>query len=40
MALLFEKEQDTINTLTLAALVILIISPTALFEISFQLSEI
>jgi competence protein ComEC len=38
MALLFEKERDTINTLTLAALVILIISPTALFEISFQLS--
>lgn len=38
MALLFEKEQDTINTLTLAALVILIISPTALFTISFQLS--
>jgi competence protein ComEC len=38
MALLFEKEQDTINTLALAALVILIISPTALFEISFQLS--
>ena len=38
MALVFEKEQDSINTLTLAALVILIISPTALFEISFQLS--
>ncbi len=38
MALLFERERDTINTLTLAALVILIISPTALFEISFQLS--
>ncbi|MBW2331283.1 MAG: DNA internalization-related competence protein ComEC/Rec2 [Deltaproteobacteria bacterium] len=38
MALLFERERDTINTLTLAALVILIICPTALFEISFQLS--
>ncbi len=38
VALLFEQERDTINTLTLAALVILIISPTALFEISFQLS--
>jgi competence protein ComEC len=38
IALLFEREQDTINTLALAALVILIISPTALFEISFQLS--
>ena len=38
MALLFERERDTINTLALAALVILIISPTALFEISFQLS--
>jgi competence protein ComEC len=38
MALLFERERDTINTLALAALVILIINPTALFEISFQLS--
>jgi len=38
IALLFEKERDAINTLTLAALVILIISPAALFEISFQLS--
>jgi competence protein ComEC len=38
MALLFERERDTINTLSLAALVILIVSPTALFEISFQLS--
>ncbi len=38
LALLFERERDTINTLALAALVILIISPTALFEISFQLS--
>ncbi len=38
MALLFERERDTINTLALAALVILIMNPTALFEISFQLS--
>jgi competence protein ComEC len=38
IALLFEQERDAINTLALAALVILIISPTALFEISFQLS--
>jgi competence protein ComEC len=38
MALLFERERDTINTLAVAALVILIINPTALFEISFQLS--
>lgn len=38
MALVFEKERDNTNTLALAALVILIISPTALFEISFQLS--
>lgn len=38
MALLLEQERDAINTLALAALVILIINPTALFEISFQLS--
>jgi competence protein ComEC len=38
LALLFEREQDSINTLAVAAMVILIISPTALFEISFQLS--
>ncbi len=38
MALLCERERDTINTLAVAALVILIINPTALFEISFQLS--
>jgi competence protein ComEC len=38
VALLFEQERDSINTLALAALVILIISPTALFAISFQLS--
>jgi competence protein ComEC len=38
MALLFERERDTINTLAVAALVILIVSPTALFAASFQLS--
>ncbi|NVM57172.1 MAG: DNA internalization-related competence protein ComEC/Rec2 [Desulfobacterales bacterium] len=38
VALLFEQEHDTINTLAVAALAILIISPTALFAISFQLS--
>ncbi len=38
LALLFERERDTMNTLAVAALVILIINPTALFEISFQLS--
>jgi len=37
-ALLFERERDTINTLALSALVILIIDPTALFAVSFQLS--
>ena len=38
IALLLEREHDPVNTLAVAALVILIISPTALFEISFQLS--
>ncbi|NVM21260.1 MAG: DNA internalization-related competence protein ComEC/Rec2 [Desulfobacterales bacterium] len=38
VALVFEQEHDNINTLAVAALAILIISPTALFEISFQLS--
>ncbi|MDY6952991.1 MAG: ComEC/Rec2 family competence protein, partial [Thermodesulfobacteriota bacterium] len=38
LALLFEREHDSMNTLAVAALVILIITPTALFEISFQLS--
>ena len=37
-SLLFERERDTINTLVLAGLVILIISPTSLLEVSFQLS--
>ena len=38
LAIIFEREDDKTNTLALAALVILIITPTALFEISFQLS--
>ena len=38
LALLFEREHDSINTLAVAAMVILIFTPTALFEISFQLS--
>ncbi|MGD8442026.1 MAG: ComEC/Rec2 family competence protein [Desulfobacterales bacterium] len=35
---LFEREQDPLNTLSLAALVILIVDPPSLFSISFQLS--
>ncbi len=38
LAIIFEREDNRINTLALAALIILIITPTALFEISFQLS--
>jgi competence protein ComEC len=38
MGLLFERERDSINTLAIAALVILIVRPPALFTISFQLS--
>jgi len=38
IAFLFEREHDSINTLAVAAMIILIISPTALFQISFQLS--
>ncbi len=38
LAIVFEREDDKTNTLAFAALVILIINPTALFEISFQLS--
>jgi competence protein ComEC len=38
MGMLLEREHDTINTLAVAALVILIMNPTALFAISFQLS--
>lgn len=38
MALLVEREPDLLNTLALAALVILCVQPAALFSISFQLS--
>jgi competence protein ComEC len=38
IALIFGRQRDLYNTLALAGLVILIISPTALFDISFQLS--
>ena len=38
MTFLFERERDTINTLALAAFIILILFPPALFSISFQLS--
>lgn len=37
-SLLLERESDPINSLTLAALVILALSPAALFDLSFQLS--
>ena len=40
MTFLCAKEQDSLNTLALAALVILIIDPPSLFSISFQLSFI
>ncbi len=38
IALIFGRQKDSLNTLALAGLVILIISPEALFDISFQLS--
>lgn len=38
LAILFGRERDLVNTLALAALVILIFSPLALFDVSFQLS--
>jgi competence protein ComEC len=38
MTFLFERERDTMNTLALAAFIILIWFPPALFSISFQLS--
>ena len=38
VAFLLAKEQDSVNTLALAALVILIADPPSLFSISFQLS--
>ena len=37
-AFIFEKQHDPINTLALAAMIILIIFPPSLFSISFQLS--
>jgi len=38
VAFLIEQEQDLFNTLAVAALIILIINPPALFSVSFQLS--
>ncbi len=38
LTFLFEREQDPINTLALAALMILVADPPSLFSISFQLS--
>jgi competence protein ComEC len=38
MTFLLAKEQDSLNTLALAALVILVVDPPSLFSISFQLS--
>lgn len=38
LTFLFEREQDPLNTLSLAALMILIADPPSLFDISFQLS--
>jgi competence protein ComEC len=38
MTFLFKRDQDLINTLALAAMLILIIYPPSLFSISFQLS--
>ena len=35
---LFERDQDVLNTLAVAALLILVVFPPALFSISFQLS--
>jgi competence protein ComEC len=38
MTFIFQREQDSLNTLALAALVILVADPPSLFSISFQLS--
>ncbi len=38
LTFLFEREQDSLNTLALAALFILVADPPALFAVSFQLS--
>ncbi|MCK4469998.1 MAG: ComEC/Rec2 family competence protein, partial [Desulfobacterales bacterium] len=40
MTFLFEREQDPMNTLAMAAMVILVAYPPSLFSISFQLSFI
>ncbi|MCK4466781.1 MAG: DNA internalization-related competence protein ComEC/Rec2, partial [Desulfobacterales bacterium] len=40
MTFLFEREQDPMNTLAIAAMIILVASPPSLFSISFQLSFI
>ncbi|NQT10995.1 MAG: DNA internalization-related competence protein ComEC/Rec2 [Desulfobacteraceae bacterium] len=40
MTFLFEREQDPMNTLAMAAMIILVASPPSLFSISFQLSFI
>jgi len=40
MTFLFEREHDPINTLAIAAMIILVIHPPSLFSISFQLSFI
>ncbi len=38
VAILLRKERDLFNTLALAALIILMLNPTALFDVSFQLT--
>ena len=38
LTLLFDREQDLINTICIAGMLILVINPPALFSISFQLS--
>jgi competence protein ComEC len=38
LTFLFEERQDMLNTITVAAFMILLLSPTSLFSISFQLS--
>jgi len=40
MTFLFEREHDPINTLSIAAMIILVVHPPYLFSISFQLSFI
>jgi len=38
LTLFFDREQDLINTICIAAMLILVIHPPSLFSISFQLS--